>query len=70
MSNLFINADDIGNVILDYIASEEFGRGIREEDRNGFITGLGFAGTLIYARCRKYISTKKEEKGAQNEQID
>ncbi len=57
MDNLFINADDIGKVILDYIASDEFGRGIREDDRNGFITGLGFAGTLIYAHCRKYIPT-------------
>lgn len=62
MSDLFINADDIGKVILDYIASDEFGRGIREDDRNGFITGLGFAGTLIYARCRKYIQMEKEEK--------
>ena len=60
MSDLFINADDIGKVILDYIASEEFGCGIKEEDRNGFITGLGIAGTLIYARCHKYISMEEE----------
>lgn len=60
MEDVFIRLGDIGNAILDFVSSGEYKDAIKDEDMNGFISGLGIAGTVIYARCKKYVFEMKE----------
>lgn len=60
MEDVFIRLSDICNAILDFVSSGEYKDVIQDEDMNGFIGGLGIAGTVIYARCRRYVGKIEE----------
>lgn len=64
MERVFVDMNDAGRAILNYIGSEDFEKAMSALDmsngRNSFIAGLGMAGTIIMADCPQYIY--KEEK--------
>lgn len=56
----FVNIDDIGDILIKYIGTEDFKRatdGLSLESTNAFMSGIGIAGVLIMARCKKYIAS-------------
>lgn len=69
MEDVFIRLGDIGNAILDFVSSGEYKNVIKDEDTNGFIGGIGIAGTIIYARCRRYVGKIEEAERKDDEQI-
>ena len=64
MERIFVDMNDAGRAILNYIGSEDFEKAMSALDmsngRNSFIAGLGMAGTIIMSDCPQYIY--KEEK--------
>ena len=64
MERVFIDMNDAGRAILNYIGSEDFEKAISVMDlnngRNSFIAGLGMAGTIIMADCPRYIAQEME----------
>ena len=65
MERIFVDINDVGRTILNYIGSEDFEKAMSALDisngRNSFIAGLGMAGSIIMADCPQYVY--KEEKG-------
>ena len=56
----FVNINDIGDVLIKYIGTEDFKRATDElslESTNAFIGGIGMAGVLIMAKCEKYVAS-------------
>ena len=59
----FININDIGKVIIEYIGSPEYKQAMEaQESPNGFLGGIGIAGVVILSKCPKYILSMLEEK--------
>ena len=65
MTRVFVDMNDAGYAILNYIGSEDFEKAISVLDmsngRNSFIAGLGMAGTIIMADCPQYIIQEMEK---------
>ena len=61
--NYFVNINDVGKALLDYIGSEEFEKAVdiaAGDVRGAFMSGIGMAGCLILANCPKYIEKEAE----------
>lgn len=61
---IFYRQDEIGQVILDFVSSEELDTvvsNIQNNARSGFISGLSFAGSLIMAKCHPYHGSVEED---------
>lgn len=59
----FVEVEELGNILLQYIGSEEFDRavsGLEGVEKNAFIAGIGMAGCLIMGRCTKYRAETTE----------
>ena len=65
MEKVFVDMNDAGRAILNYIGSEDFEKAMSVLDmsngRNSFIAGLGMAGTIIMTDCPQYIIYKEEK---------
>lgn len=61
---MFIRERDLGQVLLEYVASGAYKNAVEPEDINSFISGLGVAGTVIMARCRKYTLMPNDDSNA------
>lgn len=59
----FVSIDDIGDVLLGYIGTEDFDKAtsmLSSEAKNSFMSGIGMAGVLIMSRCNKYIAEQPD----------
>lgn len=65
MERIFVDMNDAGRAILNYIGSEDFEKAISALDmsngRNSFIAGLGMAGIIIMADCPQYVVKEMEK---------
>lgn len=63
----FVKTEDIGNVILEFIRSEDFGKiasNMNCTDHRTFLMGaLGIAGCVIMARTTKYYVVSEPAEG-------
>lgn len=59
----FVRLDDVGNVLLSYIGTEDFDKAtsmLSSEAKNSFMSGIGMAGVLIISKCNKYIAEQPD----------
>lgn len=63
MDSSFVRIEDFGRVLLEYIGSEDYLKAvdsIQDSGKAAFMGGLGMAGCLIMARCRKYYGSSDD----------
>lgn len=51
----FVKIEDACHALLDFINSEDIDKYAAKEDQKAFMSGLWMAGTIISARCDKYM---------------
>ena len=59
----FVSINDVGDVLLGYIGTEDFDKAtsmLSAEAKNSFMSGIGMAGVLIMAKCNKYIAEQPD----------
>ena len=52
----YIKPSEACQCILDFINSEDFYKAVAPENRGAVMSGLGLAGTVIHARCPRYLA--------------
>lgn len=64
MEETFVRITEIGEILLDYIGSEEYLKAvesIQDSGKAAFMSGIGMAGCLIMSRCQKYYGKADKE---------
>jgi len=55
----YVRTHDVGDELIRYIGTQEYERAVANmsmEAQSAFLSGIGMAGTIIMARCRKYYA--------------
>lgn len=59
----YLNADEVGRVLLNYIGSEEYNEAVSSvpEGQNSFLAGYAIAGLVVLSKCQRYIGREEGE---------